>query len=45
VKQVIGIIICAVLFALYGLLKPRGCTGHCTGCSNSCDSFKGHNHV
>ena len=44
-QTALGIIICAILFALYGLVGHRGCTGHCTGCGNSCERLKGHNHV
>jgi len=35
-NTVIGIVICAVLFALYGLVRHYGCAGHCEGCSNAC---------
>ena len=33
---VTAIILGAVLFALYGLVPHRGCTGHCEGCTGSC---------
>ncbi len=26
----------AALFALYGLVRHRGCTGHCSGCVGAC---------
>jgi len=35
-STVIGIVMCAVLFALYGLVRSHGCNGHCHGCSNAC---------
>ena len=34
--SVLGIIICAILFALYGVVRHRGCTGHCAGCTGAC---------
>jgi hypothetical protein len=36
-QSVIGIIICAVLFALFGLVRPRGCNGQCAGCTGACE--------
>ena len=39
-----GIIVCAVLFALYGLVRNYGCAGHCHGCSNACASHERHPH-
>ena len=33
---VLAVVITALLFALYGLLPHRGCTGHCAGCTGSC---------
>jgi len=46
-QVVIGIGICAILFALYGLVQYRGCSGHCTGCGNSCERHvsEGEHHV
>ena len=35
-STIIGIVMCAVLFALYGLVRHHGCAGHCQGCSNAC---------
>lgn len=35
-QSILGIIICAILFALYGVVRHRGCTGHCTGCTSAC---------
>ncbi len=32
----IGILLCAGLFVLFGLVPYRGCTGHCAGCTGSC---------
>lgn len=33
---VLGIVLAAILFVIYGLLPHRGCTGHCAGCTGSC---------
>ena len=33
---VIGIVLGALLFMLYGLFPHNGCTGHCAGCTGSC---------
>jgi hypothetical protein len=41
-RTAIGIVMCAVLFALYGLVRGHGCAGHCEGCSLSCKRFEGH---
>lgn len=32
---IIGVVLAAVLFGLFTMLKPRnaGCTGHCVGCT------------
>jgi hypothetical protein len=32
----VGVLLCAGLFVLFGLLPHRGCTGHCTGCAGEC---------
>lgn len=38
----IGILVCAALFLLFGLLRPaeagRGCGGNCGVCSHACDT-------
>jgi len=34
--SLLGILICAILFALFALAGPRGCTGHCAGCTGAC---------
>lgn len=26
----------ALLFALFGAIRYRGCTGHCVGCTGAC---------
>jgi hypothetical protein len=31
-ESVLGILICGALFALYGLVRQKGCNGHCAGC-------------
>jgi len=44
---ILGIVICAVLFALYGLVRTSGCTGSgsCHGCSTgSCARSERHAH-
>lgn len=43
-KSLLGIVIAAVLFALYGLVRNYGCVGHCHGCSNACASHERHAH-
>jgi len=43
-KTLLGIVICAVLFALFGVVRHRGCTGHCTGCGSACGRFEGESH-
>jgi len=41
----IGIIICAILFALYGLVRTYGCNGSCQSCSTgSCARPARHAH-
>ena len=46
-QSILGIVICAILFALYGVVQYRGCSGHCTGCTSSCDRHEteGEHHV
>ncbi len=46
-KEIIGILVAVVLFAIYGLVPHRACTGHCEGCSGgSCDRWnEGDHHV
>lgn len=41
---IIGVVICALLFVLYGLFPHRGCTGHCAGCTGSCGRYQGEDH-
>ena len=45
--DIIGIVVAVVLFAIYGLVPHRACTGHCEGCSGgSCDRWnEGEHHV
>jgi hypothetical protein len=43
-SYVAAILVAAVLFAAFGLVKPRSCDGACTGCSNNCKDFKGEHH-
>lgn len=35
-QTILGIVICAILFACFGLVRPRGCTGQCDGCNGAC---------
>jgi hypothetical protein len=39
-STLLSIVICAILFALFGLVRYRGCAGHCEGCTSSCDRLK-----
>lgn len=32
----VGAFLMAALFALFGAIKYRGCTGHCAGCTGAC---------
>ncbi|MBK5255158.1 MAG: hypothetical protein JJE39_03920 [Vicinamibacteria bacterium] len=41
-ETVLGIVICAILFALFGLARPRSCAGHCAGCTSACAGFERH---
>lgn len=43
-NTILGIFVCAVLFALYGLVRNHGCVGHCHGCSNACARHERHTH-
>jgi|CXWL01.1.fsa_nt_gi hypothetical protein len=36
-QTVIAIALCALLFALAGVLRQRGCNGRCAGCAGSCE--------
>jgi hypothetical protein len=40
----LGVAGCAVLFALFGTIRYRGCTGHCSGCSGTCGRFQEDDH-
>ncbi|MDZ4390167.1 MAG: hypothetical protein U0974_10615 [Gemmatimonadales bacterium] len=40
----IGIGAMALLFALFALVRPRGCGGHCGGCSKDCAHHSGEDH-
>jgi len=46
-QTLLGVVICAILFALYGLVGNRGCTGQCAGCTGSCGRHEdeGEHHV
>ncbi len=43
-ETVLSVIICAILFALFGLVRHRSCAGHCEGCTSSCGRLKGLDH-
>ena len=36
----IGIGLMALLFVLAGVVRLKGCDGHCEGCSGSCGHYK-----
>jgi len=40
-QAVFSIAAVAALFALFGLVRYRGCTGHCAGCTRACGRFEG----
>lgn len=41
ITPVVSIVILAVLFAVFGLLKPKaGCGAECDHCTHSCDLDK-----
>lgn len=43
---IVGVLIAAALFALFGAIKYRGCTGHCAGCTGACGrDIEGDPHV
>lgn len=33
---IVAMVLMALLFVLFGAIKYRGCTGHCTGCTGAC---------
>jgi hypothetical protein len=37
---IIAVVLMALLFALFGAIKYRGCTGHCAGCTGACGRYK-----
>ena len=41
IDAIIGIVLMALLFALFGAIKYRGCTGHCAGCTGACGRYTG----
>ena len=42
----IAMVAMALLFALFGAIKYRGCTGHCAGCTGACGRYPdGDDHV
>ncbi len=43
-ETVVAIVICAILFAVFGLVQQRGCAGHCAGCTSACGRFERHEH-
>jgi hypothetical protein len=46
ITPVVSIVILAILFAVFGLLKPRaGCGSECDQCTHGCDFNKDGPHV
>jgi hypothetical protein len=42
----LSILFLALLFGVYGLLRPRGgCGGNCGACARACHTNPGHDHV
>jgi hypothetical protein len=39
-ETMVSVVVCAVLFALFGLVRHRTCAGHCEGCTSSCGRLK-----
>lgn len=44
IQVILAVVIGAALFALYGLVPHRGCTGHCAGCNGSCGRHEEEHH-
>ena len=43
---IIAVVLMSLLFALFGAVKYRGCTGHCGGCTGACGRHnEGEDHV
>jgi hypothetical protein len=43
IDLIIAMVLMALLFALFGAIKYRGCTGHCEGCTGACGRDLGGN--
>jgi hypothetical protein len=41
---IVGIVLMALLFVLFGAIKYRGCTGHCAGCTGACGRYSDGDH-
>jgi hypothetical protein len=39
IDAIVGIVLMAGLFVLFGAIKYRGCTGHCAGCTGACGRY------
>ena len=46
-QTILGVVICAILFAVHGLAGHRGRTRHCAACTGSCGRHEdeGDHHV
>jgi hypothetical protein len=40
IDVIIAMVMMAFLFALFGAIKYRGCTGHCAGCTGACGRYE-----
>jgi hypothetical protein len=40
-QALLGIGLMVTLFVLAGLVRHRGCTGHCAGCTGACGRYEG----
>ena len=41
-QTIVAIVLGAILFAGFSLVRYRGCTGRCAGCSGSCGRREDH---
>jgi hypothetical protein len=44
IQMLLGVGLAALLFALFGALRYRGCTGHCAGCTGACGRYQEEDH-
>lgn len=45
IQILLGVVLAALLFALFGALRYRGCTGHCAGCTGACGRYEEDHHA